>query len=351
MKLNTLVAFTFPMLMIGCNERKMNESIASVIGNGQMPCITADQSGNLYVVYGSGDSILYTTSTDAGKTYTSSSVVAVLPGLAASAMRGPQITVTAGGVIITACNKAGNIFTYRMDKNGKCLPAYKLNDVDTIAKEGLMALHADGEHVFAVWLDLRNGHNEIYGSGSADGGKTWTKNKKIYASPDTTVCECCKPSVFVKDDHVYVMFRNWLHGNRDLYLIQSDDGGMNFGAAQKLGTGSWALNGCPMDGGNIAVQDNGVAQTVWRRQNKIYACEPGKTEKEIGEGKGCTVTLVNDQPVYAWTENGEIVCRLPSEMKKKIGKGRSVLIKQAAAGRFVCVWENENKIFSKSVSL
>jgi hypothetical protein len=45
----------------------------------------------------------------------------------------------------------------------------------------------------------------------------------IYTSPDSTVCECCKPNVAMKGNNVYVMFRNWLHGNRDLYLIQSSD--------------------------------------------------------------------------------------------------------------------------------
>ena len=34
------------------------------------------------------------------------------------------------------------------------------------------------------------------------------------ASPDTTVCECCKPSVVIEGNNVYVMFRNWLNGNR-----------------------------------------------------------------------------------------------------------------------------------------
>jgi hypothetical protein len=56
----------------------------------------------------------------------------------------------------------------------------------------------------------------------------------IYASPDTTVCECCKPSVAMKGNSVYVMFRNWLNGNRDLYLIQSSDNGNTFRQVQKI---------------------------------------------------------------------------------------------------------------------
>ncbi len=113
-----------------------------------------------------------------------------------------------------------------------------------------MVLSADGQNAFAVWLDLRDKHNKIFGAKSTDGGKTWGKNIMIYASPDTTVCECCKPSVVMKGNNIYVMFRNWLNGNRDLHIIQSTDIGLNFGQAQKLGAGSWTLNGCPMDGAN-----------------------------------------------------------------------------------------------------
>src|SRR5678816_3462823 len=137
----------------------------------------------------------------------------------------------------------------------------------------------------------------------------------IYASPDTTVCECCKPSVAMKGNEVYVMFRNWLNGNRDLYLVHSSDGGNTFGQAQKLGNESWALNGCPMDGGGLVINKNGNPETVWRRHNKIYASEPGKPEKEIGEGRNCTIESVNGKNVYAWTETGEVIILKPQGMK------------------------------------
>src|SRR5207249_5361510 len=129
----------------------------------------------------------------------------------------------------------------------------------------------DGENALAVWLELReNKQNKIFGEKSNDSRKTWSKNSLIYASPDSTVCECCKPSVAMKGTAVYVMFRNWLNGNRDLYLIRSSDGGNTFGHAQKLGNGNWALNGCPMDGGGLTINKNGDPETVGKRQSKIF---------------------------------------------------------------------------------
>src|SRR6185436_15020500 len=135
---------------------------------------------------------------------------------------------------------------YKVDA-GNWTAGTRVNDIDTIAKENLMALGGQAKNLFAVWLDLRDGHNKLFGSSSRDGGKSWEKNVLVYASPDTTVCECCKPAVLVANGSVHVMFRNRLNGNRDLYLINSTDGGMSFTNLQKLGNESWKLDGCPMD--------------------------------------------------------------------------------------------------------
>ena len=90
------------------------------------------------------------------------------------------------------------------------------------------------KNAFVVWLDLRgNKRNKIYGANSNDGGRSWSQNILIYTSPDTTVCECCKPSVAMQGNNVYVMFRNWLNGNRDLYVIQSSNGGTSFAQARR----------------------------------------------------------------------------------------------------------------------
>jgi len=84
----------------------------------------------------------------------------------------------------------------------------------------------------------------------------------------------------MKGNNVYVMFRNWLKGNRDLYLIQSSDDGKSFEQAQKFGNGSWKLKGCPMNGGGLVKNKKGDSETVWRREGKIQASSPGRPGKE-----------------------------------------------------------------------
>lgn len=345
MKTAFLILFSI-LTLISCR----NQNDDTVI-RGQMPNLARDKAGILHLVYGNSDSILYSYSSDKGKSFSSPLVVSVLPDLAASHMRGPQIAVTSNGLLITACTNMGNIFSFTKDEAGKWSQAGRVNDADTAARENLMSLAADDNNAFAVWLDLRNGHNRIYGAKSTDGGKSWSRNILVYASPDTTVCECCKPSVAIKGANIYVMFRNWLNGNRDLYLIQSSDGGNSFGQAQKLGTGSWALNGCPMDGGGLAINKNGSAETVWNRKGTIYACEPGKEEKKLGEGRSCTMEPVNGKNVYAWVENGNVVVLKPQGRKENLGKGQLPILKAADNEHVLCVFENNKQIHKTVLKL
>ena len=69
-----------------------------------------DNSGNIHLVYGTGDSILYSYSSDGGKTFSDPTLISVLPKLAASHTRGPQIIATAVGVAVTACMIRGIYF-------------------------------------------------------------------------------------------------------------------------------------------------------------------------------------------------------------------------------------------------
>src|SRR6266536_2383985 len=69
------------------------------------------------------------------------------------------------------------------DAKGKWIKNGKVNDVDDVAKEGFLSVSSYEDSLYAIWLDLRdNSRNKIVGALSADGGKTWSKNK-IYIKP------------------------------------------------------------------------------------------------------------------------------------------------------------------------
>ena len=203
MKFSLLTSITIAFIFSAGYIRVSVQSDGSIVAPGQMPNIVTDKKNNVHLVYGKCDSIMYSYSTDQGKTFSASALLSVLPHLAASHTRGPQLAATKDGLVVTACTNEGDIFSYIKNNDGKWIQTGKVNDVDTVAKENLMALAADGNNAFAVWLDLRDKHNKIYGARSGDGGKTWSKNNLVYASPDVTVCECCKPSVAIKGNKVY----------------------------------------------------------------------------------------------------------------------------------------------------
>lgn len=350
MSIKNFLILIFCVFTITSNAQKIIKS-EIIIGEGQMPNVTRDHNNNIHIVYGNGDSIWYAYSSKGSTDFSRPELVAVLPNVFTFATRGPQIAFTKNGLALIAATSNGNIHSfYKTNGSFRWEKGKMANDAKDVAKEGLTDLSADGNNLVAVWLDLRNTkRNKIYSSRSIDGGKTWLKNKLVYASPDSTVCECCKPSVLIKGNSVYVMFRNWLDGNRDLYLAKSNDGGKTFDKPVKLGSGSWKLNGCPMDGGGMVVNNKGEVHTVWRREGSIFAATPGKTENKIGEGRSCTIETINNQNFYAWSENGDIVIVNDSGKKIKIGKGSQPVL-SSINSQILCVWENEKQIHASVVA-
>ena len=173
----------------------------------------------------------------------------------------------------------------------------------------------------------------------------------MYESPDNTVCECCKPSVVMKGNQVYVMFRNWLNGNRDMYLVHSSDMGQTFGAAEKLGKGNWKLNGCPMDGGGIVINQAGTPETIWQREGKIYTALPGMNETQIGEGRNGSIETVQTNTVYAWGEKGNIMVKKNTGINSNIGKGSLPLLKAVDDKNVLCVWQTGDNIELRVITL
>ncbi len=335
-----------PYFMIGNETGNIREAPEVIQGGG--PCFAVDGSAT-HLVYASGDSILYSYSLDKGKDFSEPELVAVLKGLMIAGGRGPQIAFTKDQLLIAAPASSGNIHTYlRRKTGGSWMEGGKINDAAGLAKEGFVSLAGGNSgQILAVWLDLRShAKNNIYGARSVDGGKTWLKNQLIYESPDGSVCECCKPSVAVKGQLVAVMFRNNITGNRDLYVIQSRDGGATYGVAQKLGQGSWKLNACPMDGGGLVINEDNTVRTVWRREGNIYSNEPGNPEELLAKGWQCSIAGKNDRYFVAYVNDGKVFCREPDGKTIEIGQGggypKLIMVDESTV---LCAWENRNQIY------
>jgi hypothetical protein len=341
-----------PDLPAGAQATVWQAGPAQISSFGKQPTLTVDKTNNVHVVFGQGKEIFYAVSKDEGLTFSKPERVGEQDKLALGATRGPQIISTENYLLITAADHWGAIMAYHL-KNGESQWSAPVNILksDSTAREGFVALAAGKQdQVYAAWLDLRLGkQNNIFSSYSVDGGRTWSENRLVYSAPEGGVCPCCRPSISAdKKGNVYVMFRNELKGARDLYMAHSKDGGKTFAPAQKLGTGTWMLNQCPMDGGAVSIGPKGNVGTTWRRENTVYYAEPGKAEIKIGEGRASSLIKNSHGNYLAWQQENQIMVLTPEKLSTQtIGNGIYPRLASLQDGSVMCIWESEGKILGK----
>lgn len=350
LQLLSLVLLLF--LSISCSNTSSETATKTgitdtLLGAGRQPQIAVDTKGITRVVYGLEDNIYCATSTDNGETFSEPVLVGQLKGMYLGMSMGPQIASSANYTVVTAIDKQGNIHTYSLDhKTDKWVKAAGVNDVPASVPEGLMSIAAgENDTFYAVWLDVRkNKQNKIVFASTTGKADAWSENKVVYESPDSTVCECCKPSIAVEGKQVILMFRNWIEGSRDFYLTRSINNGKEFSQPQKLGNGTWKLVGCPMDGGGVLLDNKKVIYTAWQREGKIYYAQPDQQEVQIGKGRNCRISGKTN-PVIAWKDESDLRVKfLNSETEAVVGKGSYIETAEMPDTKTLCVWEDENKI-------
>ncbi len=196
----------------------------------------------------------------------------------------------------------------------------------------------------------RNGNRvkiqgKIYVSSSKDGGKTWEPSSLVYQSPDGSVCECCKPSILSNSKGtLYLMFRNNINGSRDLHLTVSTDNGKTFSEPEKLGTGTWKIDGCPMDGGGITYNENSGFVSVWQREGEVFSSKNQFDENQIGYGRSPFISSHKNRIEVVYTSGENIIAtRLNDSFSKTIGTGsfpKVIALENAS----LYIWMNEKGI-------
>ena len=319
------------------------------------------------LTFGAGNAIYFSASHDAGRTFSNPVKVAEADVVPLTRHRGPRIALSGGTIIISAVAgktlsheqhahglpSDGDLMVWRsLDGGQKWSKGIVVNDVPGAPTEGLHSLAADPRgNVFAAWLDKRGGNGtKLYGARSTDGGASWSKNVLIYQSPEGSICECCHPSVAIDSGgQILVMWRNWLAGARDMYLSRSGDG-VTFSKPEKLGTGTWQLNACPMDGGGIGISQSRVI-TAWRRGHEIFLASPGEKEVGIGEGVDVAIATALEGAYAVWSTPAGIRA-LPPGKKEPIAlapKGTFPSIVALPNGSVLAAWEENGSIRIQSM--
>jgi hypothetical protein len=326
--------------------------------NPQQPQVAVDAQGSIHVVYGIGDLARYRRSDDGGKSFIKPVDLPSANDMSLGMRRGPRIAVSDKSICVSVIGgkqgkgRDGDLLALRSVDGGKTWTGpVQVNDTADSAREGLhaMSIGSKGE-MCCVWLDLRNGNTEVMASVSTDGGGTWGKNALVYKSPDGSVCECCHPSVAIDSrGRIHAQWRNAVGGARDIYVATSIDGGKTFGKASKLGTGSWPLDACPMDGGAIAVVAGGKLASCWRRDKTVFLSLEGELEeRRLGVGEQPWITATDAGPFVVWLKKrGDVAYLLTPGSKSPIDLASHAADPVIAAGPngrgpVVAAWERRD---------
>jgi hypothetical protein len=319
------------------------------------PQAAVDAKGRVYVAYATTALVSISISNDGGATFGDPVAVGAVGKISLGMRRGPRVAATADAVVVSAIGGAqggghdGDLVAWRSTTAGVSwnFPV-KINDLPGSAREGLHAMGASAKgDVACAWLDIRSGKMEIYCALSSDGGKTFGPNRLVYHSPGGSVCECCHPSLaFDAQSTLYVMFRNELDGARDLYVTESKDGGKTFEKARKLGTGTWKLAACPMDGGSLAIDASGKVTSLWRREQELYASGSDPIEHKVNSGEQPWLAS-SDKGVYStWLSRrgGDLWVLAPkSDTPAKIASDANdpmIACSPDGKGPVIAVWES-----------
>ena len=329
----------------------LKASAADIVG--QQPNVSIDSKGIVGMVYGDGEKIYCITSADNGLTFSKPVLVGEVARMHLGHTRGPQIAASKNYSLITAIDKSGNIHSYKLNHLNKTwVRTGNTNDISGIAVEGLMALTADNEdNFYAVWLDIRiEKKNNIFFSSLNGRSAKWSSNLMVYKSPDGHVCECCKPNISYTNNRLVIGFRNWLMGSRDIYYTVSTNQGKTFSVAKKSGTDTWRLNACPMDGGGLAINGNGITSTAWRRNSDVYFWSENQNEQKLGSGRDVTMAQNKGNTVVAWQQQNRIkVMDLKKNTTSEIGTGISPRVYFLSNGKVFCVWEDDKTVKFKLI--
>jgi hypothetical protein len=112
-------------------------------------------------------------------------------------------------------------------------PEVRLTNNPASSSAGFGASHtiaANGNVIHTVWIDNRDGNNELYYKRSTDNGLTWGTDTRL--TNDTAFS--IHPSISVSGLFVHVTWTDKRDGTHEVYYKRSTDGGLSWGADTRL---------------------------------------------------------------------------------------------------------------------
>ena len=195
----------------------------------------------------------------------------------------------------------------------------KINDDKAPAAHGMHSLAvANNGRIYVSWLDERNVHapqpstkaeghhmesnRELFIAQSTDDGRTFSKNQKVASE----ACPCCKTALAIAHDGtLYIGWRHVLPGNyRHIAVTSSSDRGATFSQPVIVSDDKWVLQGCPVSGPSLSVNDAGVLKVLWYAGGEanapgLYVAESKDKGQSFSPGQLLAKETVRGTPVLA----------------------------------------------------
>jgi hypothetical protein len=207
------------------------------------PVIVADPSGGLHLAWedytpGPTSEIYYKRSTNGGKAWTANKRLTWTAG-----SRRPALAADAFGRLHIAWESytpgpTPEIY-YKVSANGgDTWTAQKRLTWTSGWSQSPAIIVASSGRLQALWHDDPSGNFEIYGRGSADGGVSWTPIQRLSWTSGTTG----PPSlVATASGSIYAFWNDDTPGNYEIYCRKSPDGGTTWNPVQRLcWTSGWS---------------------------------------------------------------------------------------------------------------
>ena len=123
------------------------------------------------------------------------------------------------------------------------------NDPSHKFRMGNVRIDKDGNPVVNYMQYLLNwGEPKQMVNRSIDYGNTFLGSVHASVNAPGEPCDCCKASLILDNDDIYLLFRNNNLNQRNSYISKSSDGGLTFNLVENLDDFDWMLSGCPATG-------------------------------------------------------------------------------------------------------
>ncbi|MGD1836239.1 MAG: sialidase family protein [Nitrososphaeraceae archaeon] len=166
--------------------------------------------------------ILFSFSTNNGKSFSTPDNISD----SALASIFPQITIKGYNVYLVWEDRiAGNndIFISFSNNNGVSF-SQPDNISDNIGVSGRPQIAAEGDNVYSVWEDNTPSNPGILFSFSTENGESFSQPNDI----SDNIGPSLNPQMAVKGDNVYVVWRDMVQGNNDIFISFSTNNGVSF---------------------------------------------------------------------------------------------------------------------------